>query len=488
MNTLMKSLLVTAMALSAAHVSAHTNKTYLAPRPVGQNLAMETVAFNEMVGNKDEGRFGGNLQVTGFYSQSTDKHDNGQYFGIKNKNSFTAQTETDANKTAFPADLDASLLVHDSAAANFTDLNTITLNPSQTMFGARFDYHQDLAKLVDGLYFRVKLPVVNIKNNMGLAVANGTSPADATSINNFLTGNFTALAIANANAELALTNAQMDGDNSKTTLADLEVILGYAFLDKECYKAAINLGLVVPTGNKAEGIHAFEPVSGNGGHWALGGGLDFVARVWGDEHQNIKFNAALDYRYAFEAAEKRTLGIVNSNAGQYVSLLPVVTVGTTAKNAAQVIPAANKLTMNVDVTPGSNIDMIAGFSYNHGGLSIDLGYNLNYKEAESVSRKDSVGTSYSLLTSGTANLSLSSGAGHLWTQSDLVVAFTDALIDAGVAATPSALTNKVYGQVGYIFKDMEFPVMLAAGGHYEFANENSAIENWGVNLKAGISF
>lgn len=575
MNTLMKSLLVSALALSAAHVQAATNKTYLAPRPVGQNLAMEVVTFNELVDNKNDDRFGGNLQVTGFYSQSADKAETGKYFGVKNKNKFTAKTGLPATTTA---DLDASLIVHDTANATLTastltaaspaiDLPvTITLNPSQVVWGARFDYHQDLDKLVDGLYFRAKLPVVKIENDMELA-ASSTDAADAASVLSYFNGTYSsnsgvagastagAYSASASNAQAALTHAKIAGKQSKTTVADFELVLGYAFLDKDCYRAALNLGLVIPTGNVADGVHAFEPVAGNGGHWAFGAGLEFGARVWGDEQRNIKFNAQLDYRYAFEAAEKRTLGLLNannSNFGQYNTVVTTANVaasdaGAGAYNAQGkltgtshfaagltnglvAIPVANVLTMNVNVTPGSSLDFIAGLAYNHGGFSIDLGYNLNWKEAESVARKDAwTDTKYSYInggapdattgtaltsstnfgattggqislaaltsanTSGSSTPTMITNSGSATTPANIVLtsvfpALAASNISTAAAATPSAMTNKVYGQVGYIWKNMEFPVMLGAGGHYEFASSNAAIENWGVNIKAGISF
>lgn len=548
MNTLMKSILVSALALSAAHVQAATNKTYLAPRPVGQNLAMEVVTFNELVDNKNEDRFGGNLQVTGFYSQSADKAETGKYFGVNNKNSFKAQTGLRATNSV---DLDASLMVHDNAGT-INEAVTISLNPSQVVWGARFDYHQDLDKLVDGLYFRAKLPVVKIENDMELSVTSATAAKSAI-IAQHLKGTYASNSgvAGTADAQAALTHAKIAGKQSKTTVADFELVLGYAFLDKDCYRAALNLGLVIPTGNVADGVHAFEAVAGNGGHWAFGAGLEFGARVWGDEQRNIKFNAQLDYRYAFEAAEKRTLGLNGINFGQYNTVVTAAdvavsenaahtyTTGTGAAtgsnlygagltNSLVAIPAANKLTMNVNVTPGSSLDFIAGLAYNHGGFSIDLGYNLNWKEAESVARKDawtdtsfdyinggapaadtgtglSAGANYGKTTGGQISLVKVDGTGNpVWTvaagsgnalaaisTAEIATVFTalpSTLVSTSAAATPSAMTNKVYGQVGYIWKNMEFPVMLGAGGHYEFASSNAAIENWGINIKAGISF
>ena len=480
MNTMLKGLLVAAMALSAAHVQATTNHTYLAPRPTGVNLAMESVSFAELTNAKDDGRFGGDLQATVFYSKSDNPGALGRYFGFNDKNTLTT------NDGGTP-DRDLNKIIH-YLANNRTTANTIKFAPEVQTYGVRFDYHQDLAKILDGLYFKVQLPIVKVENDLGLNVTG----ANATDIKNYFNGSYS-VADGQANAQAALTNAKIDGKRSETGIADIDMALGYAFLNKERYRAALNIGLTIPTGTAPKGAYAFEAVIGNGGHFALGAGLEGVARVWGDEHTNIKLNAALNYRYAFEATEKRTLGVKSTSGavtfGQYGQ-------DVLYSNPAHEIPAANITTLNVNVTPGSMIDGIAGASYNRGGFTVDAGYNIHFKEKDAVSIKDAftdtqyvAGSLYSYDFSGTiANHSINGtdiSSNTYLTKS--TISGSQAALNTDAARNES-LSHKVYGQVGYIFKDMEYPVMLATGGHYEFAGNNSSVQNWGVNLKAGLSF
>jgi hypothetical protein len=68
------------------------------------------------------------------------------------------------------------------------------------------------------------------------------------------------------------------------------------------------------------------------------------------------------------------------------------------------------------------------------------------------------------------------------------IPLAEANIDNAAATTPSALSHSVYGSLGYCFQEWENPLALSVGGKYEFASENSAVEQWGVWLKAGLSF
>src|SRR3990172_8830732 len=85
MNKMLKGLLVALLAVSAAQLEAHTNKTFLMPRPHGVNLPMEYTTFCELINRKAEDKFGGNFQVTGFYQASTDGDDVAKYFLFKNQ-------------------------------------------------------------------------------------------------------------------------------------------------------------------------------------------------------------------------------------------------------------------------------------------------------------------------------------------------------------------------------------------------------------------
>ena len=502
MNKLVKNFLAAALTLSAAHLYAHTNKTYLASRPAGINCALESVTFNEIIKNgcNDKEAWGGSLEATLFYSKSNNPTGLGSYFGINHTNQFTTQSYNTYNGSTYvpgtsanAADFDATQLLNTNTIAS---LNTIQLSPSQQVYGIRFDYHQDLHNIVNGAYVRVKLPVVNVQSSLGLTV-NG---ANANTITSALNGTLPENPVSSANAYVPLTNALISSPQNKTGIADIDLLLGYTFLDQGYCTASINLGLILPTGNVPTEVYAFEPVTGNGGHVALGAGYELSARIWGNKQENINFNSTLDYRYAFKGSEMRTLGITGYNWGQYTYTVPANNPLTFVQASA----AANMATLIVDITPGSMLDTLAGFSYNNNGISIDIGYNLFYKEAGSAIINDhwiSVSSAPDDTFKGESQLLLplitivnsEPTAVPINTTSSAVPTtsqmenFPITLFNTNSVLAQST-SHKIYGQCGYIFKNTEYPLMLSAGGHYEFAANNAAIATWGLNIKTGISF
>jgi len=69
MNNMLKRLLVAALAISASHLSAHTNKNFLSvPRPQHASLLLDSHITRDLASTKGHDRFGGNFLVSGYYS------------------------------------------------------------------------------------------------------------------------------------------------------------------------------------------------------------------------------------------------------------------------------------------------------------------------------------------------------------------------------------------------------------------------------------
>lgn len=469
MNKTIKYLVLAAMAVSA-NISAHTNQTYMNLRSSNVNLPMENTTFYERTQMKLEGRFGGNLQVAGFYGQSNGNF--GSYFGMNGKSSYVLGTVNE--RTAKTADTLLGYLIHNNAAD--TDTATVSYNPETKSYGARFDYYQNMDKLLKGLYLKVNTTVVHVENEMRMAVSKATTPAVATNLTNFFAGKDVTVA---GNSQDKLDHGLMTGEHSSTGLADIDVILGYKFLYKNKYHFGINLAITIPTGNDASGVNMFEPIYGNHSHFGFGGGLDAHANLWTKGEQDIKLNFMLNYRYLFEGSEHRPLSL-----NEYLS--PYVLLG---KQGAKTLRSAmNVLTpLGVDVTPGSQLDGILALAYNNGGFSFDLGYNMYYREDEDVHvkgtiEKDMYGVAkIDYNTAGTAfAVGDIDGAPGKW--------LTNSDIHVNSAATPSQFTNGIYGGLGYHFKKWEYPLLLGIGGKYDWANENSMPNYWMVYAKLALSF
>jgi len=530
MKKLLKGLLVLTLVVSS--VRAATNKTFFAGRPHGVNLAMEYTAFNKMIHMdlEDTDRHGGYLSITPFYQDSTDGDDMGRYFGVANKHYFAINEyrDVDAIGTYIIHDV-ARAVIGDTAGNNSVDLANINLDPEQTAFGVRFDWYQDLSNVFKGLYLKVATGVANIENDIEIRATNGRSLNNvnaATQFIEYFKGNLTTAHATSLNAvgllggaalgpgrsngkQGALTHAKINGDQDSTDFLDIDIMLGWRFLDKKNYYLAINAGMTIPTSHVPTGEWLFEPIAGNGNHWAFGAGFDFGWTMWNDDEQNLKLAVALNYRYLLEGTEKRTMGLKDHNGtpirwGQYYLVGEL----NKALNEMQFYPAANYLTRYMNIEPGSQLDAILQFSYNNGGLTIDLGYNLFWKDSEEAKLKyawedgkyavprrtqETATTVSTQLFLNRANVAynavaaLGGGGGAEFTINNTAATNSYLAIDIRAAETPSQVTHKIYGGLGYIFREWNYPVMLNLAGHYEFAGDDG-IENWGIWGKIAIGF
>ena len=567
MNNMLKGLLVTALAISASHVSAATNQGFLSvPRAQKASLLLDSAIAHDLEKTNHKDRLGGNLMVRGYYSQSTNKKALGQYFGINNSDSFKAAWGASTNANINGTMVNAGYLVHDSnaalgnypagaagaavavvapvanngifliaattapglaatvaaiAAAPIKNSATITFAPQTTSYGLELGYVQCLSKIVDGLHLSISLPIEKVENNMNLAVTGGANANDASALTQFFAGSLAAAqtngylnAGANMSGQGQLTKGLIKGVQSATGIADIDVAVGYDFLREENWTAGLNIAMSIPTGNTPTGQYLFEPIYGNGGHFELGLGGRVAGKLWHEGDQHIGLSVQADYRYGFKANETRTLSITKAGIADNLNQYYLVnTVGTAIAAEA---PFANSFTLPVSVTPNSAVRGNLGLNYGNGGFVFGLAYAPSWKQAESVSVAPTVVAANGVMAPeagafgmGTAAaggqailvLSPANGTGLIAAPAGAtagstanatvpanVASFAAADVNANSSLRGSQLGHRIGGDLGYTFKNWEFPVTIGAGAHYEFANSNAVAENWGAHLTAGIGF
>ncbi|MBM3886441.1 hypothetical protein FJ364_00800 [Candidatus Dependentiae bacterium] len=498
MKFMIKSLMAAALAMSAAHVNAHTNQGFLSvPRAQRASLVLDSAIAHQLVKTNKEDRFGGNLLVRGFYSESNKKDALGKYFGVNDQATFKAAWGTHNNAAAGDqaSGVNAGFLVHDATATIGAqalapaDFATIAFQPKTVSYGLEFGYEQCLGKILEGLHLSIALPVERVENNMNLDISTpGAHAADVTTLQDFFagklgTGASVAGVVAGAGANLSgqnkLSKALIDGKRSATGIADIDAILGYDFVRNENWTAGLNIGLVVPLGNQTTGQYLFEPVYGNGGHWELGFGGRVQGTLWQDGDQHIALNLQADYRYGFKANETRTLSIskdgIQNNLNQYY-----LTVTDGAIRATEA-PFANANTVAVSVTPNSAVRGNLGLCYGNGGFVFGVAYAPSWKQAESVSVTPNIPANTIVLHPEQDSMDRASVVAN-------GVAFTSADVNADYSKRPEQLAHRFGGDLGYTFKEWEYPITIGAGAHYELGKDNATVENWGVNVTAGIGF
>ena len=492
-HTTLNSLLLAALTLSAAHLAANgvTNKTFLMPRTQGVNLPMHATSFYDVVHRETHTGVGATTALTGFWQQSANGQEQGKYFLADGTSTIDVSPSAASDSNPLPdSSLDLGTMLHVfDRATDVAGSTLVSLDPRQEVYGLRLDYHHSLDRLLSGLYLDAAMPVVTVSNNPRLRVSDDAGHADQ--LTRFFAGTYSSHAPHNAQA--ALRTGKIAGKRTESGVADIDVMLGYTFLDKAKYHATCGLAVAMPMGNKATGDWLFEPIVGNGQHWGLGADLSASARLWECDEQSILVSLVMKYRYLFENNQRRVLGLTGGNQVGESNLAQYQLLGQhspTARNVA-LIPAANVLAMKCDVTPGSLLDANLGLTYRRGSFSVDLGYNMYFREAESLTVKDSLASGLAI-----ANAAFDTSTAFDVTHNSDVVTDSGGAdpilslnnIDSTAALTPSQFTNALYGGAGYTFKNFDGPVMLGVGAKYEWANNNSALDQWGAWLKLGVGF
>jgi hypothetical protein len=507
--------------MMATGVNAHNNKTYLAPRPDNVNVPWWNTTFEDLVFEAKNNSCGNVWQLTGLYQQSENRTKLGKYFLVHDKNPIAltakATTGADVNTIGNMNDVDLTYLIS-SAVLTAGELATLQnahftfgLHPYQQEVGVGISYHQRFDWALSGLYFYVNAPVVAMQRGVHFtldrSVHDEATDLRYDEIYSYFIGGLITPAVGypplwvedaptTGRGQKLLSHAKFTGKQGTAGFSDVDFGLGWAFLDRPKYHAAVALAATIPAGNKPTAEYVFEPIRGNGGHWALGGNLDGWYRLYNGKKQNLRLAMRAELRYLFQSHETRTLGLKNREWGQYYLL--------GHNTYAQLVPAANVLTQSVNVTPGLQFDGTLSFVYTNGGWSFDLGWNPYAREREDVSMRGTfVDNTYAVAARGfnTAQNDSEHEGEIIENPFDITdVANVDqgslalsvvnnSIIDVDAARTPSQFTNAVYGSVGHMWdRGHKHATIVALGGKYEFASKNSALDQWNVWAKMGLEF
>ena len=135
-------------------------------------------------------------------------------------------------------------------------------------------------------------------------------------------------------------------------------------------------------GTMPTGEWLFEPIAGGRGHTAVGLGANLHLKGLSKGALSVAFDLIADWKYRFKSDEKRTLSIYDQTedtiltASAYRNVVKHLHTG--------VRPAANVMTVDVDVTPGHRFDGLVGMSATWYNWHFDVGYNFYWSQQEKV--------------------------------------------------------------------------------------------------------
>jgi len=171
----------------------------------------------------------------------------------------------------------------------------------------------------------------------------------------------------------------------KSGLADIDAILGYNWINNDCYHVGAYIQMVLPTGTKPNSRFLFNPVIGNGHHFGLGAGISTHAVLWGTENQNLAFFFEGNVMHLFKSKQCRLFDFCKNGAfSRYMLLKEYTSNGTTNSYDGNLISATCFNNQNVNV----KIDIVGDFSFKFAyrwcGFGLDLGYNLFGQSHEKI--------------------------------------------------------------------------------------------------------
>jgi hypothetical protein len=288
------------------------------------------------------------------------------------------------------------------------------------------------------------------------------------------------------NLQDALTRAKIGGSHSETGVADIDLEIGWKALYTKKYHLFINFGITIPTSNKPDGEFLFAPVYGNGDHLAIGAGIDAGATLWSRDKNTVRLLVSGNYRFLFDNTQKRTPGL-KLDTGEPIPFAHYFLTLRREQDAGKpLFPAANVLTQDVRVEPGSQINALGAISFSFSNVIFDAGYDIFWRERESVKIKEwADDLFYIASTDRDTNRPGSLASINVLGEAPI----NKEAFDISSITTPSLLSHKIFGSLAYNGKIKDrYPFGLGIGASYEFASTNADLENWSVWFKALFSF
>jgi len=499
-------LFVASILLSSVLKADEYGRPFYASRSQGANLPHAMV-----MSDGQEGIFGmeelyGKFDILGGYGRTWKSDKIGKYLSLKSDNDTMTigATSTDGTNTIAAVNLGLS---PDAAA-------TLKLAPKKEDIFFDFGAFVGFDEYVEGLWLKLRLPVVRTKWNLGgdltvtsagTAVANyfqtGATPATvpaAPTEEQLLAGEFTC-----GYLDTKQTHAKFyAGDKIETALTDVAASIGWNFIRKDKGFFGLYIHGLVPTGTRPTAEFVFEPIAGNGRHFEIGGGLVGKACLWenDNEEQKLCFNVDARATHMWKATQKRTFDLTaNGKGSRYLLLKEFVAAGTFAD---KLVRGPNVLTLDAKIKVNVQFEGAAMFTYHYKGLTADLGYNLWGRTKEEVSEfVDTIAADkYGIYAQTTANCN---ATGNLDDKTASTATISNSAVAADVTANvyisndsldkdgscaPSALTHTVFANLGYCWDENEWKPFVGLGGNCEFCAGNKAFDQWSVWGKLGFSF
>ncbi len=462
------------------HVSCLTDRTFFWSRPVYRNIGAQKPLWQEFVFNTCQSLA---LQIIPIYQQSAHDRDLAHYFLFNDQHNLLIKGDAVVANNPYSRDVRAEWL---GLPSNFA--GTFSVHPRQKQFGLWIEAMMPLGncfgyECLDSFWVGVALPYQMIENKV--------TPTQTPPINPGTTFPTDALeALSNP----AYLFQKFDGKKKKNGLAEVDFKLGTNLLNRDYFQIGMYSMLVIPLRGSANQEFVFNPFLGNNGHFGFGSGVTFKLPLLCDpECQLFSFFAYFENIYFFRNHQKRTFDLIDRPWSRYLLL--------NNKEGGLNIPAMNILTRRVRARPYNMLDLYTGFDWELSNVQVEVGYGLWARGREQLKFADCFPADFGIAGVGflstTSAIPATASRSTIQEQAPNDVNFRgeqifvpirveDLDIDSGAAR--GALAHRGHISVGYIYATESFAVLAGVGAFIEASQYSSALSNWGVWGKVGISY
>lgn len=317
--------------------------------------------------------------------------------------------------------------------------------------------------------------------------------------------------IAQAFAQDAWLYGKVDGAQSVTRLADIELKLGYQFICEDNVMSNFFVGIVIPTGNRAQSLYLAEPIVGNGFHFGLMFGSTQEIQLDMGSETRWTMRSDANFRYLFKNTQVRSFDTAsNGQWSRYMMVWPTYAaeqdngeITTTTLRAYT--PGINVFTQDMYVTPRAQARINEAIVLEHGSFKAEFGWNMLVRQAEQVQLVDAwTDNAVAFVDASNNATSLYNATRTIYNDSYQSTPIVNAValgsedfynaasisssdLNLDSAASPAAFTNTPYLALGYAFNEEKSSV-FSVGVSYEMSATNGYINDWTLWGKFGFSF
>ena len=388
------------------------------PRPQSWNAARELVGWQQFINKFDMEDMYGAFYITPEYTRSFNSCELAGYlFGAdyhQNGNKLTISGIAKGWSTPVARGEHEWFADYFGLPANF--VSEVTFCPKISNFIVDFSFYAGGKGMAENCFFKLHAPLVHTRWKLGMKeviVTKGslTGPSQymskegievkdlaETFADSMVNGKFT---FGDMTEELKYTKINDDCcKRTKTAFADIELALGWNFIQEEDAHLGLMIRASFPTGGKRCCDYLFAPVVGNGGHYELGGGLTSSAKLWtsDDEEKSFWFYLDANIMHLFKRKLWRTFELIDKPNSRYMLVMemkkpvedlyagpdggPYTAPGYQYQGTLH--PLANITTCCTDVSIKVMGEVAAKLTWNHRNWSFDLGYNAWGRTGEKV--------------------------------------------------------------------------------------------------------